>query len=137
MRRGRWVVYCFAVFLSFFVAQSSYGISLSMTATVPLSPLWKEALRLNSQVKMDTSHPYILHISQESLGIEKLPVEKQEIQLLVFKNNILVNEQIKITNRKGEVDFIFVPDQSGNYSVMVVNKSDEKPFVVKSASIAL
>lgn len=137
MRRGRWVVYCFALFLCFFCVQSSWGISLSVTATVPLSPLWKEALRLNSQAKIDTSHPHILLISQQSLGIENIPVDKQDIQLLIFKNNVLVNEQEKMTNKKGAVDFIYVSGQADTYSVIIVNKTETYPFVVKSSIASL
>lgn len=137
MRRGRWVAYCSAIFLFLFTAQSSYGIALSMTATVPLSPLWKEALRTNSQAKMDTSHPYILLVSEESLGIENLPVEKQTIQMLIFKNNMLINQQTKQTNKKGQVEFLFVAEKSGIYSVIIVNKTETIPFIVKSTAVSL
>lgn len=137
MRRGRWVVYCAAIFLFFFAVRTSYAASLAMTATVPLSPLWKSSLQLNSKTKIDTSHAHILLVSQESLGIENIPVEKQKIQLLVLKDNALINEQEKITNKKGVVDFVFVSEKSGYYSVIIVNKTDTSPFVVKNAILSL
>jgi len=141
MRRGRWVVYFIAFLLITtpyaLFPSPSYAISLSMSATVPLSSLWKEALRTNSQAKLDTSHPHILIVLQESLGIEKLPVEKQIIQLLVLKNNVLVHEQMRITDRKGVADFVYVAEKQGTYSIIVVNKMEGAPFVVSSSTVSL
>ncbi|MCX6732416.1 MAG: hypothetical protein NTV98_02655 [Candidatus Roizmanbacteria bacterium] len=137
MRRGRWVVYCIAIFLFFFAARTSYAASLAMTATVPVSPLWKEFLQLNSKAKIDTSHAHILLVSQESLGIENLPVERQKIQLLILKDNVLINDQEKITNKKGVVDFVFVSEKPGYYTIILVNKTDTAPFVVKNTIISL
>jgi hypothetical protein len=108
-----------------------------MSATVPLSPLWKESLRVNSKAKIDTSHAHILLVSQESLGIENIPVEKQKIQLLIFKENVVVHEEEKITNKKGAVDFTFVAERKGTYSAIIVNKTDTTPFVVKNAVVSL
>jgi hypothetical protein len=108
-----------------------------MTATVPLSSAWKEALRTNSQAKIDTSRPHILLVSQESLGIDKLPVDKQNIYLFIFKNNVLVSDQTKITDKKGFVEFVYVSEKPGVYSVIIVNKLDDKPFVVKSAIVSI
>jgi len=148
MRRGRWVAYCiaFLCITTHYVLHpttyplqptSTYASSLSMTATVPLSSQWKEALRINSQAKIDTSRPHILVVLQDSLGIEKLPVSNQTIQLLVLKNSVLVHEQIKVTDKKGVADFVYVAEKPGTYFIIVVNKLDDKPFVVKSATVSL
>lgn len=136
MRRGRWVVCLCAFFLFFISPRASYGIPLSVTATVPLSSLWKESLRFNSEAKIDISHAHILLISQQSLGIEKLPVEQQKIQLLLFKDKLMVTQQEKVTDKTGVVDFVFISEQPGTYSLIVVNKSDITPFVVKSALVS-
>ena len=141
MRRGRWVAYCIAFFIlsSVFCLLTSPSLanSLSMTATVPLSSLWKEALRINSQAKIDVKNEHILYVSQDSLGIEKLPVNNQTIQLLVFKNNVLAHEEIKKTNKMGVADFVFISEKRSTYSVLVINKMDDKPFVVKNATVSL
>jgi len=141
MRRGRWVVYFIAFFLlsSFFslLSSSSYAASLSMTATVPLSSVWKESLQINSTAKIDVLDSHILHVLQYSLGIEKLPVEKQIIQLLVFNNNVLVHEQIQQTNKKGEAHFTYNPKKAGEYSVFIVNISEEQPFIVGLDTVSL
>lgn len=137
MRRGRWVVYCFALFLFFFSARDTWGISLGVSATVPLSPLWQRSIQTNSKAKIDVSHPHILLVSQESLGIENIPVEKQIIQLLLFKNNVLVHEEVKETTKKGVVDFIFISENKVSYSVIIVNKTNTNPFVVRSTTISL
>ncbi|MCX6730501.1 MAG: hypothetical protein NTZ55_01510 [Candidatus Roizmanbacteria bacterium] len=141
MRRGRWVAYCIAFFLVTshytLVTPSCYAASLAMTATVPVSPLWKESLQLNSKAKIDTSHAHILLVSQESLGIENIPVERQKIQLLILKDNILINEQEKSTNKKGVVDFVFISEKPGYYTIILVNKTDTAPFVVKNTNISL
>lgn len=138
MRRGRWVAYCFALVLFFHPVYNIYGATLGMSATVPLSSLWKESLKLNSKAQIDTSHPHILLISQESAGIEHIPVDKQTIQLLIFKKNVLVQEQVKITDKRGLADFVFVSNEApGTYSVIIVNKTDGAPFVVKNATVSL
>ena len=148
MRRGRWVAYfiAFLCILTHYTLHpttyplqptTSHASSLAMTATVPLSSVWKESLRINSQAQLDTSHPHILIVSQESLGIEKLPVSNQTIQLLVLKNNVLVHEQIKVTDKKGVADFVYVAEKPGTYFIIVVNKLDDKPFVVKSGTVTL
>lgn len=108
-----------------------------MTATVPLSPQWKEAIRINSDAEIDASRPHILLVSQYTRGIENLPVDKQTIQLLVFKNGKVMEENEKLTNKKGTADFVFVAEQSGTYTLMVINKSDTSPFIVKSATFSL
>jgi len=141
MRRGRWV----GIFIAFFLLTTnyqllstpSYAASLSMSATVPLSPLWKEALRIHSRVKIDTSYAHTIRITQESLGIEQIPVEKQVIQLLIFSDGILVTEQTKITDKKGVVNFAFVSEIPSTYSVIIINRTEPIPFVVKNAHVSL
>ena len=137
MRRGRWVAYCFAFFLCIIIARPVFATSLGMTAEVPLSPLWKQALRANSTGEINLSHAHMALVTERSLGIQSLPVEKQIIQLLVFKNGFLVDNQVQITNKAGVADFVFVSETSQTYSIVVVNKTDELPFVVRNATISL
>ncbi len=108
-----------------------------MTAHVPLSSVWSKALRTHSEAKFDTSRSDVLYVTQYSLGVEKLPVEGQTIQLLVFKNGKVVENKEKKTNSSGFVDFVFVSEVYSSYTVMVINKSDSSPFIVKSAVVAL
>lgn len=140
MRRGRWVAYCLAFLLvtsHYSLVTPSYGATLSMSATVSLSPEWKQAIRTYSQASFDTSHPRILLVSQKSLGFESIPVGDQKIQLLIFQNNKLVAEQTKNTDKKGLADFVFVAEKAGTYTALVVNKNESAPFVVKNATISL
>lgn len=133
MRRGRWVVYCITLFLLFFVPRSTLSSTLGVTAKVLLSQQWKEALRTNSEAKMDTSRARVLYSTQYSLGIEKMPVEDQTIQFLVFKNGKVVDEQEKRTNKSGFVDFVFISEETSTYMVIIINKTDTSPFIVKSS----
>jgi hypothetical protein len=110
---------------------------MGVTATVTLSSEWKQALRSNSKTKIDTSRAHVAYITQYSLGIDKLPVEGQDIQLLVFKNGKVVDTQEKKTNASGFTDYIFVADQKGLYTIIIINKSDTAPFIVKNAIISL
>jgi hypothetical protein len=97
----------------------------------------KNALKTNSETQVDVSHPHLILISQQSLGVEDIPVENQTIQLLIFKNNKTVSEQVKVTDKKGMVDFVFVTQQVGSHMIIVVNKTDVSPFIVKSMMVSL
>lgn len=132
MRRGRWVVYCLALFL----VTPSFGAGLSMSATVPLSNAWKQALRSQSYAKIDTSQTHVAYITQYSLSIEKSPLENQLIQLLILQDGKMIHEQTKRTNVSGFTDFVFVSDTYGPYMILVVNISDKSPFIVRSEFVS-
>jgi hypothetical protein len=137
MRRGRWVVYSVALILLFFVVHSTHAATVNISATVPVSAEWKRALQLYSEAKIDTSHAHVMYVTSYSLGVEKLPVENQTIQFLVFQNGKLVDKQEKLTNKSGFADFVFVSENYGPYMMVLVNKSDTSPFIIKSASISI
>lgn len=130
-RRGIAVAVYF--FLAFFLVQPASAWEMNMTATVPVSPTWRTLIEQNSVTALDIhSHRNIANLSVEIRGIPGVTLPKQTVQALLFQNTTLIDDQIKTTDKKGNVDFTFVYKLEGNYRIMIIDTSDSLPFVIRT-----
>ncbi len=135
MIRGRWVVCVVFLWLSYvlFFPQFVSASSVSMSAHVPLSPVWQQAIEEHSSHELDLKKfRNIARLSLQIKGIKNTPVSDESIQILLFKNNQLVDIQENQTSETGETQFTLIYSRENSYRIIILDREHEVPFVIKT-----
>ncbi len=118
----------------FFPSQSfaQEAVKLTVTATVPLSPLWKQAILQNSGIQFDSQSfflnvPVKMTITSKGYNNQSLP--DQLVRIGIFANDRQIVNDILTTNNNGIIGYAFVPTQYGDYHITAENISYQTPLL--------
>ncbi|MFA5136629.1 MAG: hypothetical protein WC489_04515 [Patescibacteria group bacterium] len=135
MIRGRRVVYMAFItgfFLFSHLSQPSAN-EFSMTAKVPLSPVWQKAIENRSTYNLDLrSFRNIARLNLSIKGVNDIPLSHEHIQILLFKDDILVDRQEKNTDSNGYLMFTLVYERASSYRIFILDMEHEYPFVIRN-----
>lgn len=132
MIRGRRVIgVVFVLLASLLLAAQVHAAELSMSASVPLSPLWKELIAKHSVFTLDThSHRNIAELTGQIKGADNVILPPQTVQALLFEGDALADNQIKKTDMKDNISFTFVYKRGAAYRIILVGSPDDSPYVI-------
>lgn len=107
--------------------------TVTVSAKVPLSKLWAEAIAENSDAYIISTHP----VGSDSMfavtinGLDNKPMEHEDITARISSGNRLVTMFHGKTERNGEVRFSFTPQKQQKYDCVFTDTTYEHSVTIQ------